>query len=86
MSPSLQRRGQPELSMKVRAVWERRERALKEGSFQEQLLAGSIQAVDFGLTQRSKMARQATKVFRGEDMMKALIEGTNKKIASMPDI
>ena len=78
MNPLMQKKGDKEMAGKIRKIWEKREQALKEGDFQKQVLEGRIKDIEFLHTQRPKLALKMAKVFKGDHMIKVLLEETER--------
>ena len=86
MNPLVEEAGDKEVGGKIRELWMKRDKALKEGSFQQQALEGKIKDLEYLKSQRPKLAREMTKVFKGEDMLKMMMEERSKAAETMSKI
>ena len=68
--------GQTEIPQKIKEIWAKRDKALKDGSFSDQVMAGKVLDLEYLKTQRPKIALKVTKAFSGDDIYKILMKQT----------
>ena len=85
LGPQLPAGEDAQMVPKLRALWARREKYLKNKDSQQDLDA-RLKDLDYLRTQRPKLAKKVTTVWRGEDILNAMIKNAKEKAEAAPQI